>query len=102
MLVLLFEPHGLAATYRFGMIWITSKENAKNWVDRTGVAEVLTSPPPEASPGDLSKIAAAFQRPVQFDFVDTPAKSALDFIAETYRVPLVGEVGNDHQPVNSN
>jgi len=102
MLVLLFEPHGLAASYRFGMIWITTMDDAKNWVDRTGVAEVLTSPPTEASPGDLSKIAAAFQGPAEFDFVDTPAKNAIEFIAEYYRVPMICEVGDDHQPVNSN
>jgi len=102
MLILVLDPHDLAATYRFGMIWVTTKENAKNWVDRTGLAEVLTSPPPEVLPGDRGKIAAAFQRPAQFDFVDTPVKDAVAFIAETYRVPMVCEVGDDHQSITSN
>ncbi|HZL90653.1 MAG TPA: FecR domain-containing protein [Pirellulaceae bacterium] len=101
-LVLLFEPHDLAATYRFGMIWITTKEDAKNWVDRTGIASVLKSPPPEVLPADRSKIAAAFQGPAEFDFVDTPLQDVADFLSEIYRVPITCEADMKDIPLNSN
>ena len=102
MLVLLFEPHGLAATYRFGMIWITTKEDAKSWVDRTGIAELLKSPPPKVLPGDRDKIRAAFEQRAEFDFLDTPLQDIAAFLSEFYRVPLHCDQGIKDMPLTSN
>jgi hypothetical protein len=88
MLVLLFEPHDLAATYRFGMIWITTKDNARNWVDRTGIAELLKSPPAEILPGDHDKIRAALEESAQFDFVETPLQRVAESLSDYHRVPF--------------
>jgi hypothetical protein len=102
MLVLLFEPHSLATTYRFGMIWVTTKEDAKNWVDHTGLATALESPPPEVLPSHRSKIAAALQQPADFDFLDTPLQDVAGFLSETYRVPLACNPDIKDLPVTSN
>jgi hypothetical protein len=102
MLVLLFEPYDLAATYRFGVIWITTKDDAKSWVDRTGIAELLKSPPPEVRTSDREKIRAAFEQPAQFDFLDTPVHYAAKWLSETYRVPIVCDEGIKDMPLTSN
>ncbi len=87
-LILICEPHDLAATYRFGMIWITTQDSAKNWVDRTGISELLDSPPREVSPADRARLRAALERPFQVDFLDTPLLDVAKYIAELYRLPL--------------
>jgi len=45
-LTLLTATHGLACDYRYGMIWITTPEDADDWHDPTGVADIQ---PPENS-----------------------------------------------------
>jgi len=39
-LTLLLAPHGLAWDYRYGCLWITTSDDAKDWRDPTGVAEI--------------------------------------------------------------
>jgi hypothetical protein len=39
-LTLVLAPHGLAWDYRYGCVWITTAEDAKNWHDPTGVADI--------------------------------------------------------------
>jgi hypothetical protein len=99
MLALLLEPHGLTATYRFGMIWITTKDNARSWVDRTGVATALESPPPEVLPSDRERIRVAFQQLGHLDFVDTPLQDVAGYLSETYRVPIACEMKFKDLPV---
>ncbi|HUE71936.1 MAG TPA: hypothetical protein VMP01_13705 [Pirellulaceae bacterium] len=88
LLFLICDPHGLAATYRFGMIWITTKDSAKNWTDRTGVSQVLRSAPPDALQDSRERIAAAWLKPASFDFLDTPCSEIGRYLANAYRVPL--------------
>lgn len=88
MLVMICDPHGLAATYRFGMIWITTKESARNWVDQTGVSQLLNSPPRGATPDDFEKMRRLLNYPTSFDFVDTPAQEAVQFLIDNYREPF--------------
>jgi hypothetical protein len=88
MLYLLCDPHGLAATYRWGIIWITTKEDAQNWVDRTGVSGLLTTLPPDATPRDRDLLRAALETPAQFDFIDTPLGDVAQYLSDTYRVQI--------------
>ena len=39
-LTLLTSPRGVACDYRYGCIWLTTAEDAKDWHDPTGVANV--------------------------------------------------------------
>jgi hypothetical protein len=100
-LILICEPYGLAATYRFGMIWITTLDSAKNWVDQTGVRELLNSPPQEVSTAELAKLRAALEKPIQFDFLDAPLLDVAKYIAELYRLPLECEASVKDVPVSS-
>ena len=89
MLVLVCEPHDVAATYRFGMIWVTTKEDAANWVDPTGTTSLLEAPPNGASPLDQQKVRSALEKPAQFDFLDTPAEGISGYLSNTYGVKFV-------------
>jgi MORN repeat protein len=102
VLVVVCEPHGLLATYRFGMIWITTKKDAKNWADRTGIAELLKSPPADVMASDREKVRAAFEQRAEFDFIDTPLQDVAEFVSEIYRVPLASEPRIKDIPVISN
>lgn len=103
MLVLICEPHGMAATYRWGTIWITTKDDAKNWVDRTGLTDLLNFPPPDASQHDRDMVRAALEKPAQFDFIDTPLQDVAQFLSDTYRVEFsIGEEFSEIKNVPTN
>jgi hypothetical protein len=94
LLVLQCQPHDLVATYRYGTIWITTKEDAQNWVDRTGISELLSAPPTEVSSVELKKVQASLQRPIKYlDFLDTPMAEAAKFITDNYDLRLECDPG---------
>ena len=101
MLVLMCEPHDLAPTFRFGMIWITTKDNAKNWTDRTGVSQVRKSAPPNALPEIRERIAAAWPKHALFDFLDTPCPEIGRHLADSYQVPLQCDERLNFVPITS-
>jgi hypothetical protein len=55
-LTLLTAPRSLACDYRYGCLWITSAEDAKDWRDPTGVSNIM--PPKD------SALARAWNEPV--------------------------------------
>jgi hypothetical protein len=44
LLVLITVPNGLGCDYRYGSLWITTAEDAKQWHDPTGVSEIRPQP----------------------------------------------------------
>lgn len=56
VLTLLTEPQDLACDYRYGSLWITTAEDAKNWHDPTGVSNIM--------PPKNSALAKAWNEPV--------------------------------------
>src|SRR5688572_512733 len=54
------------------MIWITSAEDALNWRDPTGVAEIV--PPPE------SQLARSWNEPAIVQAFEQPLADVLDFL----------------------
>jgi hypothetical protein len=101
MLILLCDPHDLAATYRFGMIWLTTKDSAKNWTDRTGVSQLLTAAPADSSQDTRERIAAAWAKPAAFDFLDTSRSEICRHLADTYQVPLECDAWFSDVPLSS-
>lgn len=97
----ILQPHGLVCDYRYGMLWIAEREEAENWKDPTGTTELV--PPPG------SKLAATWEEPNQFDFIETPLRDACAVIGQRHGVkfdlsrvpgpPPDRPLG--HMPVNS-
>jgi hypothetical protein len=73
-------PHGLACDYRYGAIWITSMEDANDWDDPTGVADIV--------PSADSPLAKAWNTAVPVAAVDQPLVDTLEFIAQTLAIEI--------------
>jgi len=63
-LALLLSPHGLDCDYRYGCLCVTTAEDAKDWHDPTGVADIQ---PPKGS-----WLARAWNEPVEFQEIESP------------------------------
>ena len=72
--------HDLGCDYRFGSIWITSKEGAKDWRDTTGVSSIV---PPKGS-----ALATAWNEPVSILETERPLARALALLAETLAIEI--------------
>jgi hypothetical protein len=95
-LTLVTAPHDLGCDYRYGCVWITSAEDAEDWRDPTGVAEIQ---PPKGSdlarawnePGvdafqqPLAEVLAKAAQPLAIE-IDTSQIAASSQNAEDYRV----------------
>jgi hypothetical protein len=68
-LILLTSPRGLECDYRYGMVWVTTAEDAKDWHDPTGVAEIR--------PAKDSSIGRVWNEPSRLEAIHEPLASAL-------------------------
>jgi hypothetical protein len=78
-LVLLLAPHGLACDYRYGALWITKLDRAKDWNDPTGVANI--KPPPG------SALARAWNEPMAVDS-SLPLADIMAYIGQKMAVAI--------------
>lgn len=102
LLVVALEPKDLAATYRFGTISITTKEDAASWVDRTGVTTLLENAPADATEQQRAAVREFLEKPAEFDFVDTPIADVSRFITQFFQpVELKWEGAPFDRTVNS-
>jgi hypothetical protein len=92
MLVVVLKPFGLVPTYRHGCIWITTKEDAQNWVDQSGVDDLLKSPPAGISQYALDRLRRNLDRPVTVQTIAVSAAGMADHLrkAEQLDVRWVG------------
>lgn len=65
--------HDLSCDYRYGCIWVTSAEDAKDWHDPTGVAQII---PPKNSP-----LAQSWNEPVNVQALEQPLGEVIDALA---------------------
>jgi hypothetical protein len=75
-LIVLTQRHGLDCDYRYGCLWITTPEDAKDWRDPTGVSDL------KLEPGSL--LEAAWNEPIHVRRYDEP----LDKILAKILAPL--------------
>lgn len=68
-LALITEPSGLACDYRYGVLWITTADDARDWTDSTGVSQL--KPPPGTA---LDQI---WSEPVSVELKSVPLTDAL-------------------------
>lgn len=87
-LIMILEPYDLVMVYRFEQIWITHQNDARRWVDRTGVAKLVASPPADVPPARLEKVKDIFSKSAIMDFVDVPVTEALHQLADDYGVEI--------------
>lgn len=73
-LVILTEPLGLACDYRYGCLWITTAEDAENWRDPTGVAEI--------KPAIDSVLHRSWNELVSVDAVNEPLAEVLSRLTQ--------------------
>jgi hypothetical protein len=69
-LTAMLAPHDLGCDYRYGCLWITSTEDAENWHDPTGVADIV--PPAD------SQLAKSWSEPVALEIIDKPLVGVID------------------------
>jgi hypothetical protein len=68
-LTLMLRSRNLDCDYRYGCLWITSAEDAENWRDPTGVADIV--PPAD------SQLARSWNEAVAVEAIDRPLAEAL-------------------------
>lgn len=90
MLVLALAPHELTACYRHGCIWITTKEDAKEWVDRTGASDLLKSPPAGLSARGLEEMKQKLNRPLTISFVGMSAADVANHLRTAVPINWAG------------
>jgi hypothetical protein len=79
-LTLLTAPHDLGCDYRYGCVWITTAEDAKDWHDPTGVADIE---PPKGS-----ALGRAWNEPAAFDAVNMPLADALAQVVQRLAIEI--------------
>jgi hypothetical protein len=99
MLVLLLEPHDLTPTYRFGMIWVTTQDDAASWVDRTGTSKLLDTPPGKESDVEHDIVRTAFAKPAKLYFKDSPLGACVGNIRDDYGLPILCDESIKDLPV---
>src|SRR4029453_19078642 len=82
-MAVLTGPRESACDYRFGMFWVTSAEDVKNWHDPTGVADIV--------PHKDSQLARSWNEPVVVRATEQPLGVVLAKIAQ----PLAIEIDTD-------
>jgi len=88
VLVLVLAPSNFVACHRHGCVWITTKEDAQSWVDRTGVSDLLKSPPPGASQRQLDDLKQNLDRPLTMSFVGMSAADVAKHLRSAERLPI--------------
>ena len=79
-LTLLVAPHGLVIEYRYGVLFLTTPNNVKDWRDPTGVSEIR---PPAG--GALARV---WNEPSMMEFVETPLGDATRFLADFMAIEI--------------
>jgi hypothetical protein len=74
LLTVLTGANDLACDYRYGMLWITTPEDADDWHDATGVAEI--------TPRKDSSLARGWNEPVSVEAMNMPLAAVLNKITE--------------------
>ena len=69
-LTVMTSSRGLGCDYRYGVIWITSAEDAKDWHDPTGVVDIV--PPKD------SQLARSWNEPVMVEAFERPLAEVID------------------------
>lgn len=79
-LTLLTFQNDLACDYRYGLIWITTADDADDWHDPTGVADI--QPPPD------SPLARAWDEPTGLGAIDEPLAPVLARITKRLAIDI--------------
>jgi hypothetical protein len=79
-LTLLTAPNELGCDYRYGCLWITTADDAKDWNDPTGVADV--------EPTKGGAIARAWNEPSVAQVVNQPLATVLATIAQPLAIEI--------------
>jgi hypothetical protein len=79
-LTLLTAPRGLACDYRYGCLWLTTAEDARDWHDPTGVTNV--------KPQKDSALNRVWNEPVNVDAVDLPLANAIATITQRLAIEI--------------
>jgi hypothetical protein len=74
----ILQPHELVSDYRYGMLYVVSREGVENWKDETGVTRLV--PPPR------SKLERHWDEMTMIEFIETPLGDALQIISDRYGV----------------
>lgn len=79
-LTLMLAPHGLACDYRYGVLWITTADDVKDWHDPIGIADI------QPLPGSL--LAASWNAvvPLGVEAVDQPLEAVIQSLAQRLAV----------------
>ena len=77
-LAILTARHGLGCDFRYGCIWITSAEDAKDWRDPTGISEI--EPPQD------SQLANSWNRAAEIQVIDMPLAEAVKKLVERFAI----------------
>jgi hypothetical protein len=80
LLALLTAPNGMGCDYRYGRLCITTAEDAENWHDPTGVAEIM--PPKD------SALARAWNESVAIDVVSVPLADAVRKLVQRLAIEI--------------
>jgi len=68
------QLHGAALDYRYGFIWVTTPQDAQDWHDPTGIAEIRL---PKDSP-----LAQAWEEPSQIEALNMPLDTVLQLLTQ--------------------
>jgi hypothetical protein len=80
LLAVIAGSNGVACDYRYGMLWITTPEDADDWHDPTGLADIV---PPKDSP-----LARAWNEPVAVEAMNMPLATVLSKITERLAIDV--------------
>jgi hypothetical protein len=79
-LTILTAANNLGCDYRYGCVWITTAQDAKDWHDPTGISKL--QPPKD------SAMARAWNEPLTIDVVKTPLAGLLSKIARSVGIEM--------------
>jgi len=99
MLVLLLEPLDLAPTYRFGTIWVTTREDAASWVDRTGTSKLLDALTGKNLDLEQEIAHAALAKPANLHFKQTLLGSCVAIMQADYGLPILCDESIKELPI---
>jgi hypothetical protein len=74
------SENGLGCDYRYGITWITSAEDAKDWRDPTGVADI--TPPKD------SQLSRSWNEPIRVQAVERPLADVLAEIVQPLAIGI--------------
>jgi hypothetical protein len=85
---LTLQPQQLVAAHRFEIIWITHGNEVQTWADKTGVASLISSPPPDLPPRKLAAIRQSLAETANVDFIGVPLVELLGHFAKAHRLQI--------------